>query len=102
MSVSLLVLYCQQIPIPDVDIQLWFFARILGWLGILFITISVLYGVASMPVYRSAVIMLFELVVADIAAWWLTNEVMLIRECVGGILIIRSILWCYHHLRHKR
>jgi len=41
-----------------------------------------------MPVYRSSVIMLFELVVAAIAAWALTNEAMSLQEWFGGGLIM--------------
>ena len=87
-AVSILVLLWQQTPIPDVSIQVWAGAWLLGWLGIVIMTIAVLYGVAKMPVYRSSVIMLFELIVAAIAAWWLTNEVMTLQEWMGGALIL--------------
>jgi len=86
--VSLVVLICQQTPVPTVDIQVWAGAWLLGWLAIVAMTVAVLYGVARMPVYRSAVIMLFELVVAAIAAWFLTEEVMTLQEWCGGLLII--------------
>lgn len=86
--VSLLVLWWQQTPIPHVDSQVWLAAWMLGWLGIVAMTVAVLYGVARMPVYRSAVIMLFELVVAAVAAWWLTDEAMSMQEWLGGLLII--------------
>ncbi len=86
--VSLLVLIWQQIPVPNVELVVWGGAWMLGWLGIVAMTIAVLYGVARMPVYRSAVIMLFELVVAALAAWWLTDEAMSLQEWLGGILII--------------
>lgn len=86
--VSLLVLIWQKIPVPNVELVMWGGAWMLGWLGIVAMTIAVLYGVARMPVYRSAVIMLFELVVAAVAAWWLTDEAMSLQEWLGGILII--------------
>mgnify|MGYP000160589571 CR=1 FL=1 len=86
--VSLVVLLWQQAPVPTVDIQVWAGAWLLGWLAIVAMTVAVLYGVARMPVYRSAVIMLFELVVAAIAAWFLTEEVMTVQEWCGGLLII--------------
>lgn len=86
--VSLLVLLWQQTPVPNVELTVWLGAWMLGWLGIVAMTIAVLYGVARMPVYRSAVIMLFELVVAAIAAWWLTDEMMSVQEWMGGILIM--------------
>jgi len=86
--VSIIVLFWQQTAIPDISIYAWGVAWLLGWLGIVVMTIAVLYGVAKMPVYRSSVIMLFELVVAALAAWWLTNETMSLQEWLGGLLII--------------
>jgi len=83
-----LVLIWQQAELPSVTAQVWTGASLLGLLGIVPMTIAVLYGVARMPVYCSSVIMLFELVVAAIAAWWLTEEVMTTQEWIGGVLII--------------
>ena len=93
---SLLVLVWQQSAIPDVSVYAWAGAWFLGWLGIVAMTIAVLYGVASMPVYRSSVIMLFELVVAAIAAWLLTDEVMSLQEWLGGSLILLAAYGVAH------
>ena len=94
--VSIVVLLWQQTPMPQVELSVWTGAWMLGWLGIVAMTISVLYGVARMPVYRSAVIMLFELVVAAIAAWWLTDEAMSVQEWLGGVLIISAAYGVAH------
>ncbi len=85
---SILVLVWQQTPVPDVTINVWIVAGLVGWLGIVVMTVTVLYGIARMPIYHSSVIMLFELVVAAIAAWALTNEVMSLQEWFGGGLIM--------------
>lgn len=85
---SIIVLLFQQAAIPNVAISVWVSAWLLGWGGIVIMTVAVLYGVARMPVYRSSVIMLFELIVAAIAAWYLTSEVMSVQEWVGGGLIL--------------
>ncbi len=95
-AVSLVVLLWQQTPVPNVEFSVWLGAWMLGWLGIVAMTISVLYGVAKMPVYRSAVIMLFELVVAAIAAWWLTDEAMSMQEWFGGVLIVAAAYGVAH------
>ena len=95
-AVSLVVLLWQQTPVPHVEFSVWIGAWMLGWLGIVAMTISVLYGVAKMPVYRSAVIMLFELVVAAIAAWWLTDEAMSMQEWFGGVLIVTAAYGVAH------
>ena len=85
---SLCVLWTQSASLPDVSMTVWASAWALGWLGIVAMTVAVLYGVANMPVYKSSVIMLFELVIAAIAAWWLTDEVMSLQEWYGGGLIL--------------
>jgi len=86
--VSALVLLLQQSPIPVVNEIVWLSAAAMGIFGMIVMNIAVLYGLARMPVYRSAVIMLFELIVAAIAAWFLSNEVMSVSEWIGGLLII--------------
>ena len=63
-------------------------AALLGIGAILTMTLLVQYGVTHMPVHRSAVIMLFELVVGAVSQQWLTNEVMSAREWAGGALIV--------------
>ncbi len=51
-------------------------------------TFLVQYGITHMPVTRASVLFLFELVVAAIASYYLANEIMTVREWVGGSLII--------------
>lgn len=63
-------------------------AAALGIGGILLMTVLVQYGVSYLPVHRSAVIMLFELVVGAISQQLLTDEAMGVREWFGGALII--------------
>ncbi|QKT02446.1 DMT family transporter [Ectothiorhodospiraceae bacterium 2226] len=50
-------------------------------------TVAVQYGVSRMPVHLSAVILLSQLVVGAVSAHVLTDEVVLLREWVGGALI---------------
>jgi len=88
--ISLLVITVQQAPVPAVTTSVWIGAWLLGWLGIVAMTVTVLYGVALMPVYRSSVIMLFELIVAAVAAWLLTEETMTRLEWLGGGLILMA------------
>lgn len=56
-------------------------------------TILVQYGVTKIPATRAAVIFLFELVVAAVAAYYLAGESLSWNEWVGGALImIASVL----------
>lgn len=60
----------------------------LGVFGILFMTLLVQYGVTHMPVHRSAVLALVELVAGAISQQLLTSETVSVREWVGGLLIV--------------
>jgi drug/metabolite transporter (DMT)-like permease len=51
------------------------------------------YGVTHVPAARAAVIFLFELVVAAIAAYFLAGESMTINEWIGGALIIFAAIY---------
>lgn len=82
-----LVLVLQQSGVPDISLNLWVAVMVFGGLCFTAMTVAVLYGLARMPVFRSAILMLSELVVAAISAWWLTNEQMSQTEWLGGALI---------------
>jgi drug/metabolite transporter (DMT)-like permease len=75
-------------PWPDVSPSVWGWAILLGTLGIFTATLAVVYGVGKMPVHRSAVILLFELVAGAVSAQWLTDEVVTAIEWFGGALIM--------------
>ena len=65
---------------------------VLGVVGFTTMTLTVQYGVTHMPVYRSAVILLFEIVVAAVSTQLLTDEVISPREWIGGGLIIMAAM----------
>ena len=76
--------------VPDVDIEVFGWGILLGLCGFLVMTVTVMYGVTRMPVHRSAVILLFELVVGAVSSLYLTDEVILLREWIGGSMIITA------------
>jgi len=77
------------VPVPQLDSNLtYLYAALLGIVGMVLMTLAVQYGVTRMPVQRSAVILLFELIAGAISAQLLTNEVVLTQEWVGGVLIL--------------
>ncbi len=65
-------------------------ANLIGAILVVVMTVTVMYGVSHMPVQRSAIILLFEIIVAAVSASFLTNEVVLIREWLGGLLILAA------------
>ena len=82
--------------VPDVSGGVLLAAVALGLFGFLVMTLTVLYGVTHMPVHRSAVILLFELVVGAVSALLLTDEIVLYREWLGGFMIVTAAYMAAH------
>ena len=85
-----------QAAVPVIDAGTLLFAVLLGVGGFLVMTLSVQYGVARMPVHRSAVILLFELVVGAVSSLLLTDETVSPREWLGGGMIIAAAYLAAH------
>lgn len=64
-------------------------------LGIIVFGLSVMvqYGLNHVPANRAIVIMLFELVVAAVAAYFLTDEALTMKEWMGGAMIVSASLF---------
>ena len=60
----------------------------LGVFGIGVVGTCLVYGVTHMPVHRSAVILLFEVLVGAVSAQWLAGEMLGVREVAGGLMIM--------------
>ncbi len=73
---------------PQVEWPVWGAAILLGGVGIFIAGLAVVHGVSHMPVHRSAVIMLFELVAGALSSQLLTDEVLMRVEWIGGSLIV--------------
>lgn len=86
--VSAAVILLQPVPMPQVAVQTWSWTVLLGIGGFMLSTLAVVYGVSNMPVQRSAVIMLFELIVGAATAWWLAGELVDLRDWIGGGMIV--------------
>lgn len=78
------------IPPPEAHAGTITAAALLGVFGIVVMTLVVQYGVTHMPVHRSAVILLFELVVGAFSAYLLASEAVQVKEWVGGLLIVAA------------
>ena len=65
-------------------------AMLLGVLGVGLASACLVYGVSRMPVHRSAVILLFEVLAGAVSAQWLAGEVLGAREWAGGALILAA------------
>jgi len=87
-ATSLGVIAIDQAPLPDVMVSIVLGALALGALGILFMTVLVQYGVSHLPVHRSAVLALIEIVAGAVSQQLLTDELVSAREWAGGVLIM--------------
>ncbi len=85
--VAIAVLFLQQASLPQVESNIWLLVAVFGGLAFVSMTVAVLYGLARIAVFRAAILMLFELLVAAISAWLLTDESMSGMEWLGGALI---------------
>jgi len=91
--------------IPSIGLGVFLGSVVLGLGGIMLMTLLVQYGVTHMPIYRSAVIALVELVAGAISQQLLTNEVVTAKEWVGGVLIVAGAYLSARssqHARHKK
>ncbi len=77
-----------QAPWPQISNEIWTATVLLGGIGIFSATLAVVYGVEKMPVHRSAIILLFELVAGAVSSQLLTEEVVSTIEWFGGGLIV--------------
>jgi len=78
--------------VPQAAAVTWWATIALGVFGFLLSTLAVVYGVTHMPIQRSAVIMLFELIVGAATAWWLAGELISPQEWIGGALILSAAM----------
>lgn len=85
---ALAIVFVAGMSMPSVGYATIGGAVALGIFGILLMTSLIQYGVTHLPVYRSAIITFVELVAGAISQALLTSEAMLIREWVGGALIV--------------
>jgi drug/metabolite transporter (DMT)-like permease len=61
-------------------------------IGLAGMGLALQYGLARLPANRAIVILLSELVVAAVAAWWLAGESLRILDWIGGALIVAATL----------
>lgn len=82
------LIFFDQSGVPDFSWGIVVGAMLVGLFALGVTTIAVQYGVTHMPVHRSAVILLFELIIGAMSAQLLTDEVVRPIEWLGGGLIL--------------
>lgn len=72
-----------------------------GMVGIVLMSVCLVFGVSRMPVHRSAVILLFEVLVGAVSAQWLADEALGAREWLGGALILGAAWFASRQQLHE-
>ncbi len=85
-ALVLLVVFAQPLGEPSMSALLA--APLIGVVGITVMTLSVVYGVSHMPIHRSAIILLFEIIAGAVSSQLLTSEVISLQEWIGGALVM--------------
>jgi drug/metabolite transporter (DMT)-like permease len=93
-----LIASCYSLFVPDFPVMVEISMRVyllLAVVGLIVFILSIViqYGLTHVPANQAIVIMLFELVAASIAAYFLTDEVMTLREWAGGAMIVSASLF---------
>ena len=87
---SLIFIVFQEAPFPNpmhMDVTQWLLMFFIA-LVLMGATLFVQYGITHIPVTKASVLFMFELVVAAVGSYFLTDETLSLREWVGGALII--------------
>ena len=98
--VGVIMVSLMMLPTMDTHLPAPQFFSMTQWLIMLLIALSIMaatlfvqYGVTKITATRASVLFLFELVVAAVAAHYLTNEVMTSSEWLGGGLILAAAVF---------
>ena len=87
---SLIFIVFQEAPFPnpmEMDVTQWLLMFFIA-LVLMGATLFVQYGITHIPVTKASVLFMFELVVAAVGSYFLTDEILSLREWFGGALII--------------
>jgi drug/metabolite transporter (DMT)-like permease len=88
--------YSLFLPMPhaltEISLDSWLLLLGTG-LAVFVLSLVIQYGLTHVPANQAIVILLFELVVAAFAAYFLTSESMTLREWIGGAMIISASLF---------
>jgi drug/metabolite transporter (DMT)-like permease len=90
------------LPVPQIGSGVFIGVVLLGLLGVVSMTLAVQYGVTHMPVYRSAVILLFEIIAGAVSSLLLSDDVVHLYEWIGGgLVMLAAYLSARSHLNDK-
>ena len=89
-TLTLFGLLFTQLPTPEITLNSGLLVFLIGMPLMYVMTWTAQYGVTYLPIQRSSVIFLLEIVAGAISAAYLTNEIVGNLEYLGGIFIISA------------
>jgi drug/metabolite transporter (DMT)-like permease len=92
---SLMFMLFQRQTLPDLGLMnaTQWLVMVLIALLLMSATFLVQFGITHVPVTKASVLFMFELVVAAVASYYLTDETLSVREWLGGGLIVAAALF---------
>ena len=79
-----------QLPVPELSFKAGILGLLIGFPFMLIMTWTAQYGVTHLPIQRSSIIFLLEIVAGAISAAVWTEEIVRNIEYIGGILIVSA------------
>jgi drug/metabolite transporter (DMT)-like permease len=79
-----------QLPVPELSFNAGLLALLIGFPFMFVMTWSAQYGVTHLPIQRSSVIFLLEIIAGAVSAALLTDEIVRNIEYIGGVLIVSA------------
>ncbi len=89
-ALTLCALLLTQLPVPEITFNSGLLALLIGFPAMFIMTWAAQYGVTHLPIQRSSVIFLLEIVAGAVSAALWTNEIVRNIEYVGGVLIVSA------------
>ncbi len=84
------IIFTKSAPPPEISHNSGLLAFLIGFPTMFVLTWTAQYGVTYLPIQRSSVIFLLEIIAGAVSAAWLTNETVGDFEYIGGFLIVSA------------
>jgi drug/metabolite transporter (DMT)-like permease len=84
--------YFEPTAMPIMGVMTWFLLVLFAFFWLFGATVLTTYGVANMEASRASILQVMELFIAIVTAMWLGNEVLELKEYIGGALIITATI----------
>lgn len=89
-ALTIVAIFITKPPLPELAFQSGAFAFFVGFPAMFIMAWTTYYGVTHLPIQRSSIIFLLEIIAGAVSAAWLTNEIVDHVEYIGGFFIVSA------------